>query len=64
MVATAERRWGRLCLKCCARCGGDIFEERDLGSDYCLVCLQCGHILSLAEEAQLRAALVRPPRVA
>ncbi len=29
-------------LKGCTRCGGDLVEERALGEDDALVCLQCG----------------------
>lgn len=61
--AIAKRR-NYLCLKCCPRCGGDIYKEPGLGAEYDLACLQCGHILSRAEEARLIAALRRLPRSA
>ncbi|MBM2826432.1 MAG: hypothetical protein HW403_496 [Dehalococcoidia bacterium] len=41
----------------CPRCGGDLIEERYLDSAD-MVCLQCGHILSAAQEAELRAIVM------
>lgn len=41
-------------LKACARCGGDVFIERDLEGQW-LVCLQCGRA------APLPAAAPQPP---
>lgn len=54
----AKRR-NYLCLKCCLRCGGDIYKEPGPGAEYDLACLQCGHILSRAEEARLIVVLER-----
>jgi ribosomal protein S27AE len=43
----------------CQRCGGDVFEEQHIdGVD--MVCLQCGHILTAAQESLLRAEAVLP----
>ena len=47
----------RLWSRGCPRCSGDLFEERHLDS-VDLVCLQCGNILSMAQEAQLRASMM------
>ncbi len=41
-----------LWTKSCFRCGGDLYEERNLGG-VDIVCLQCGHILTSAQEARL-----------
>lgn len=39
-------------LKACPRCHGDlVFDEDDEGAY--LICVQCGHILSLAQERAL-----------
>ncbi|MGH2460905.1 MAG: hypothetical protein ACRDIY_18775 [Chloroflexota bacterium] len=40
-------------LKCCPRCRGDLFTERDYRDRY-ITCLQCGHILSTSEETVLQ----------
>lgn len=40
-------------LKACPRCRGDLFTERDHRDRY-IICLQCGHILSVMEELALR----------
>ena len=42
-----------LCLKGCPRCGGDLYENADNCGRY-LVCLQCGHNLTAAEEEAVR----------
>lgn len=44
----------RYWLKECPRCHGDLREESDLYGKY-IVCMQCGYILSQAEETQLLA---------
>mgnify|MGYP005845542455 CR=1 FL=1 len=45
-------------LKGCPRCGGDLYIEYNVG-DASVTCLQCGHILTEAQEAGLkRAAMV------
>ena len=37
-------------LKCCPKCAGDLYEDRDLyGSQR--ACLQCGHYLTQEEMA-------------
>lgn len=39
-------------LKACPRCSGDlVFDEDDEGAF--LMCVQCGHVLSLAQEREL-----------
>ncbi len=38
-----------LVLKACPRCHGDLMLEATLDADY-YECLQCGHVLSLAQE--------------
>ena len=40
-------------LKACPRCHGDLFREYDVGATY-VVCLQCGHTLTEAQENSLR----------
>ena len=40
-------------LKCCPRCTGDLYEDRDLHGRY-IACLQCGYYLSQSEETLLR----------
>lgn len=44
-------------LKGCPRCRGDLFEEPALGIPilvtHYITCLQCGHVLSVAEERAL-----------
>lgn len=42
-------------LRSCPRCGGDVFAEYDPFAGPLLVCLQCGHLLTHAEEEALRA---------
>ena len=49
----------RLWLKGCPLCQGDLFEEAfsdpdDAVNQPMVTCLQCGHVLSEAEEACLR----------
>jgi hypothetical protein len=34
-------------LKSCPRCGGDLFIEKDLDSNWYEQCLQCGYLLYL-----------------
>ncbi len=40
-------------LKSCPRCSGDLYIEYQVGETN-VVCLQCGHILTKAQEDQLR----------
>jgi hypothetical protein len=42
-------------LKRCPKCGGDLMDESDVQGSF-ISCLQCGHMLSLAEEQALRRA--------
>jgi hypothetical protein len=42
-------------LKKCPRCRGDLISESDVHGAY-VSCLQCGHMLSAAEEASLRGS--------
>lgn len=46
----------RGCLRGCPRCGGDVFVEHDPFVGVLLSCLQCGHVLTDAEERALHAA--------
>ncbi len=39
-------------LKACPRCNGDLQEIRDVGDTY-VSCIQCGRILTAAQEAAL-----------
>lgn len=43
--------------KACPKCGGTVYKETHLANEYDLVCLQCGRILTRAEERALRALL-------
>ncbi len=45
-------------LKACARCHGDLHEIRDVGDHY-VSCIQCGHVLTAAQETVLRQQTVR-----
>jgi uncharacterized protein YbaR (Trm112 family) len=57
-------------LKACPRCRGDLVVERD-HRDQFIICLQCGHILTPAEESALllrtrswtRLTTPRPPHL-
>jgi DNA-directed RNA polymerase subunit M/transcription elongation factor TFIIS len=40
-------------LKKCPRCQGDLISESDVHGSF-ISCLQCGHMLTAAEEAALR----------
>ena len=40
-------------LKQCPRCHGDLIGESDVHGTY-VTCLQCGHMLTAAEEKTLR----------
>lgn len=42
-------------LKCCPRCNGDLYEDKDIHGSY-IACLQCSKYLTAADEAQLRSA--------
>ena len=39
-------------LKACPRCNGDLQEIKDVGETY-VSCIQCGRILTAAQEATL-----------
>ncbi len=41
-------------LKSCPRCHGDLHDESDIYGSY-IDCFQCGHYLSVVEEAILRS---------
>lgn len=43
-------------LKGCPRCGGDVYEGRDIYDTY-LKCIQCGHYASDDETEALRNEL-------
>ena len=51
-------------LKGCTRCGGDLLQERALGEDPDLVCLQCGkvHYKTVAPALEERQPGRRAPR--
>lgn len=40
-------------LKCCPRCGGDLYLNKDIWGRY-LACVQCGHHLGEAEDVALK----------
>ncbi|MBI3969140.1 MAG: hypothetical protein HY329_26160 [Chloroflexi bacterium] len=44
---------GKLWLKCCPRCRGDLVLYRELEETY-VQCLQCGHTLNSEEERVMR----------
>lgn len=57
-----------LVLKACPRCHGDLMLENTRDTEY-YECLQCGHVLSVAQERMLgvlpsrnHLAAKRPPR--
>ena len=45
-------------LKRCPQCGGDLMDESDVYGTF-IGCLQCGHMLTSAEERALRAEAAR-----
>ncbi len=47
-----------LFLKACPHCGGDLVAEHDEACDY-LECVQCGHVLSRAQERTLGLRIAR-----
>ncbi len=47
-----------LLLKGCPRCHGDLALDRDARTAF-LYCVQCGHILSTAQETALRVHTTR-----
>ena len=53
-------------LKSCPKCRGDLTEERSLGRERDIMCLQCGYMLRPQELAVLRMvpATARVPRQA
>ncbi|MBI4282699.1 MAG: hypothetical protein HY672_04360 [Chloroflexi bacterium] len=40
-------------LKCCPRCNGDLYENKDPYGRY-VACIQCGYYLSEMDEVVLR----------
>ena len=49
-------------FKACPRCSGDLYSEKDTYGPY-LACLQCGHDLTVAEEARVTSSMaMREPR--
>ncbi len=44
-----------LLLRACPRCGGDMVLERERGYAY-FECLQCTHVLSLAQERSMHVS--------
>lgn len=57
MILAKEQGLGRLYLKSCLRCGGDMTTEKDYYGAY-KTCLQCGHVVDL-DEAGLQEILTR-----
>ncbi|MBI2322055.1 MAG: hypothetical protein HYU88_08185 [Chloroflexi bacterium] len=51
-------------LRCCPRCRGDVFVEQDIFGGTSLSCLQCGHVLTAAEEQTLLDRVHRARSVA
>lgn len=51
-------------LKSCPKCRGDLTEERSLGAERDITCLQCGYVLRPQEMAMLQTvpATVRVSR--
>lgn len=47
-----------LLLKACPHCHGDLVLEQDRACGY-LTCVQCGHILSAAQERKLGVYVTR-----
>lgn len=47
-----------LWLKGCPRCGGDLYDEQAVEGRL-IACLQCGHILTTAQEEELARELIR-----
>lgn len=47
-----------LWLKGCPRCGGDLYDEQAMEGRL-IACLQCGHILTTAQEGELARALLQ-----
>lgn len=47
----------KMWLKSCPRCRGDLYEEAAVGlhrvASHYISCLQCGHVLTEAEESRL-----------
>ena len=43
-------------FKSCPKCRGDLTEERSLGGEREVTCLQCGYVLRPIETAALRPA--------
>ena len=40
-------------LKCCPRCNGDLYEDRDIHGAF-IACIQCSHYLTEVDEVILR----------
>ncbi len=41
-------------LKSCPRCHGDLYDNTDVYGNY-INCFQCGHYLTVEEDARLRS---------
>ena len=48
-------------MKSCPRCEGDLFDGSDIYGRY-VSCMQCGHYLTEAEEAEVGLAARISPR--
>ncbi len=48
-----------LLFKSCPRCHGDLIQQIDQYGSY-FACVQCGHYLTEAEEAQFSLSISRP----
>ena len=44
-------------LKCCPKCNGDLYEEKDVYGPY-IACIQCGHYLTVSEEVDVKYSLL------
>jgi hypothetical protein len=47
-------------LKLCPQCGGDLMDESDVQGSF-ISCLQCGRMLTLSEEQEMRRKPAAPP---
>ena len=44
-------------LKCCPRCGGDLYEDSDMHGSF-ITCLQCSHYLTEVDDVILQDSRV------
>ncbi len=51
--STAGKREPKMWLKACPRCGGDLYEERDVYGKF-IACLQCAYYLTEVEEVLIK----------